>query len=93
MSVYDRIPHSPSDLFGRNVILSCQHFKSLYIELEVKYAFITVDLLSYCFGRIIDIYESENWYGIWMDFGEDDFENEVVSRMFITKDGKSRLYV
>ena len=40
-----------------------------------------------------NIYESENWYGIWMDFGEDDFENEVVYRMFITKDGKSRLYV
>ena len=38
-------------------------------------------------------YESENWYGLWIDCGEDNFENEVVFRVFITKDGNSVLYV
>lgn len=40
-----------------------------------------------------EVYESENWYGLWVDCGEDDFENEVVFRLFITKDGNSTLHV
>ena len=39
------------------------------------------------------VYESENWYGLWVDCGEDNFENEVEFRMFITKNGNSTLYV
>lgn len=39
-----------------------------------------------------NVYESENWYGLYVDCGEDDFENEVEFYMFITKDGKSVVY-
>lgn len=38
------------------------------------------------------VYESENWYSLYVDCGEDDFENEVEFYMFITKDGKSVVY-
>ena len=38
------------------------------------------------------IYESEYWYGLYVDCGEDDFANEVIHRIFITKDGKSVVY-
>ena len=40
-----------------------------------------------------NVYESVDWYGVWIDCGEDDFENEVTFRMFITKDGSDILNV
>ena len=39
------------------------------------------------------VYESENWYGLWIDCGEDDCENEVIFQLFITKDGVNILYI
>ena len=60
MGIYDHVTYDFSDLFGRNVILRCQHFKSFGIKLKIKYAFIAVYLLSHGLGRIVDIYESED---------------------------------
>ena len=38
-----------------------------------------------------DCYESEHWYSLRIDLGEDEFENEVVNEYFVTKDLKSEL--
>ncbi len=35
-----------------------------------------------------DIHESEFWFSLRLDLGEDAFENEEVHNYFITKDGK-----
>ena len=39
------------------------------------------------------IYESENWYGVWVDCGEDNFEEEVEIHLFITKDGSDTIVI
>lgn len=36
-------------------------------------------------------YESEYWYSLKVDLGEDNFENEVINEYFVTKDLKSEL--
>ena len=41
---------------------------------------------------VYDVYESSGWYTLYVDCGEDAFENEYVIYMFVTKDGNSVLY-